>query len=82
MTYKWFSYYHLHQRLTLERLGSEEVRLAPLAPLPASMVQSITKTIFFCLPQKLFRNSLHNFSGSGDPDSLLVFISASGVTLV
>ena len=58
--------------LSQEKFGSEEVRLAPLAPLPASMLQSTTKQFLFCSPEKMFRKSLliDNFSGSGDPDSL------------
>ena len=53
-----------------ELYGSEEVRLAPLAPLSASMLQSTTKQLLFFPLEILFRNSLNIFSGSGDPDSL------------
>ena len=37
-----------------------------------------TKQFHFCSPGKLFRNSLHNFYGSGDPDSLFYFLPLPG----
>ena len=44
MGYKCIFYYHLHLGLTQEKFGSEEVRLAPLAPLPTIH----SKTFLFC----------------------------------
>ena len=52
MKYKLFSYYHIHDGLTQEKLGSEEVRLAPLTPLPT--ILSKTFFVLFCPPKKCF----------------------------
>ena len=64
VTYNFYINYHLHHGLTQEKMGNEEVRLTPLAPLSASMLQQNNL-------EKLFHNSVHNVSGSGDPDSSL-----------
>ena len=53
--------YHVHHGLTQEKLGSEEVRLAPLAPLPASMLQSSVEQFLLRSTEHLLYNSLHNF---------------------
>ena len=53
MTYKLFSCFHLHDGLTQEKLKSEEVRLAPLAPLPASMLKSSVKQFFVLFARKI-----------------------------
>ena len=76
MTYKNFSYYHIHHGLTQEKFGRKEARLAPLTPLPT--ILSKTTFALFCPPEKSFRNSLHNFYGSEDPDSLFRFLPLPG----
>ena len=59
----------------LVKFGSEEVRLAPLTPVPTIL----SKTILLCFAhQKMFRNSLHNFYGHGDPDLLFYFLPLPG----
>ena len=67
MTYKYFFCNHLHHGLTQEKLGSEEVRLAPLAPLPASMLQSTTKQFSFAHQKNCFVTPYTMFLVPGTP---------------
>ena len=53
MTYKYFSYYHFHHGFTQEKFGSEEVRLAPLAPLSTIEATIHNKTISLLFISKI-----------------------------
>ena len=73
---KIISYNHFHHGLTQEKFGNEEVRLAPLTPLPTILSKNIF--VLFCPQEKMVRNSLHNFYGSGDPDPSFYFLPLPG----
>ena len=47
-----FFYYHIHHGLTQKKFGSEEVRLAPLTPLPT--IRSKTNLVLFCPHKSCF----------------------------
>ena len=58
----------------IEKWGGEARSICSVACIDAT----IHKTFFFCSSEKTFRNSLHNFSGSRDPDSLFHFLPLPG----
>ena len=51
--YNKFSHHHFHHGLTQEKFGSEEVRLAPLAPLPKIEATTHNKTVFLLSTRKI-----------------------------
>ena len=68
----------LHHGLTQEKFGSEEVRLASLAPLPTIEATNHNKTVSLLFTRKIVSNSLRIISGSEDPDSLFRFLPLPG----
>ena len=79
MAYKYFSYYHIHYGLTQEKFGSEEVRLAPLTPLPT--ILSKTNFVLFYPPKNCFVTPYTIFMVLGTPTRCSSF-TYSGVPLV
>ena len=66
MTYKYCSYHHIHHGLTQEKFESEEVRLAPLTPLPT--ILSKTNFVLFCQPKNCFVTPYTFFKVLGTPN--------------
>ena len=71
MTYTYFSYHHIYHGLTQEKFGSEEVKIAPLTPLPT--ILSKTVLVLFCPPKNCFVTPYTIFMVLGTPTGCSIF---------